>query len=146
MGPMTNQQRGATLLVSLIMLVVLTLFVISAINLTSVNLRIAGNMQIQKEIEAAAQIGIEKIITVPLTSNTTTVTPVLVYINNDKTTYYTANVSKTCIGTNISKDTDPTLLIYDSTWDVKSAVSDSRTGANTVIHQGVAAVAGGACP
>lgn len=145
MRPMTNQ-CGATLLVSLIMLVVLTLFVVSAINLTNVNLRIVGNMQIQKEIEAAAQIGIETIITLPLTSDTITVTDVSVDINHDGTTDYTAKVSKTCIGTNISKDTDPTLLIYDSTWDVKSAVTDSRTGANTVIHQGVAAVAGGACP
>lgn len=135
-------QRGATLLVSLIMLVVLTLFVISAINLTNVNLRIVGNMQIQKEIQAAAQQGIEKVISTSAMSTD----DVPVDINHDGTTDYTANVSKTCIGTNISKDTDPTLLIYDSIWDVKSAVSDPRTDASTVIHQGVAVLAGGACP
>lgn len=144
MKPM-SKQRGATLLVSLVMLVVLTLFVLSAINLTNVNLRIVGNMQIHKEIQAAAQMGIEKIIAVPLTTATTE-PDVPVDINNDGKTDYTAKVSKKCIGMKISKGTDPTVLIYDSTWDVRSEVNDTRTGAKTVVHQGVSVLAGGACP
>lgn len=141
MRPMTSQ-RGATLLVSLIMLVVLTLFVISAINLTNVNLRIVGNMQIQKEIEAAAQQAIEKVIS----TSAMTTGDVPVDINHDGTPDYSATVSKSCIGMKRSKDTDPTVFIYDSTWDVRSAVTDTRTSARTVIHQGVAVLAGGACP
>ena len=38
-------QRGATLLVALIMLVVLSLFVVSSMNTASTNLRVVGNMQ-----------------------------------------------------------------------------------------------------
>jgi len=55
-------QRGATLLISLIMLVILTLFAVSAINLSSVNLKIVGNMQAQKEMEAAGDEAIQQVI------------------------------------------------------------------------------------
>lgn len=144
MRPM-SKQRGATLLVSLVMLVVLTLFVLSAINLTNVNLRIVGNMQIHKEIQAAAQMGIEKTIAVPLTTATTE-PDVTVDINHDGVTDYTAKVTKKCLGMKRTPGTDPTVFIYDSTWDVRSEVNDPRTGAKTVIHQGVSVLAGGACP
>lgn len=57
-----NLQRGATLLISLIMLVILTLFAVSAINLSSVNLKIVGNMQAQKQMEAAGDQAIQQVI------------------------------------------------------------------------------------
>jgi len=41
-----KHQQGATLLVSLIILVVITMFAVTGINLSSVNLRIVGNAQI----------------------------------------------------------------------------------------------------
>ncbi|MFC3111358.1 PilX N-terminal domain-containing pilus assembly protein [Undibacterium arcticum] len=61
---MTNNQRqsGATLVVSLIMLVVLTLLVVSAIRFGNTNLRVAGNMQVQTEVAAVAQQAIEQVI------------------------------------------------------------------------------------
>jgi len=57
-----RKQRGAVLFVSLIMLVMLTLFALSSFNLSSINLRIAGNFQDQKRMEAVAQEAIERII------------------------------------------------------------------------------------
>lgn len=57
------KQRGATLLVAMIFLVVLTLIVISAIRTTNVNTRIVNNMQTQDEAEGAAQKTIEEAIT-----------------------------------------------------------------------------------
>jgi hypothetical protein len=60
-----QRQRGATLLVSLIMLVVLTLFAVAGFNLSSVNLRISGNFQDQKTREAAAQEAIEQALSTP---------------------------------------------------------------------------------
>ena len=56
------KQRGATLLVGMIMLVVLTLLVVFAIRSGNTNLKIAGNMQVQTEASAAVQQSIEKII------------------------------------------------------------------------------------
>lgn len=56
------RQKGATLLVGMIMLVVLTLLVVFAIRSGNTNLKIAGNMQSQVEASAAVQQSIEKIL------------------------------------------------------------------------------------
>lgn len=93
-----NKQRGATLIVGLVMLVVLTLLVVSAIRSSNINMRISGNMQAQEETSAAAQQAIEQVI-----STNFTVSPasqaIAVDINNDGATDFTANVSApTCTG------------------------------------------------
>jgi len=59
---MGNKQKGATLLVGMIMLVVLTLLVVFAIRSGNTNLKIAGNMQAQTEVSAATQQAIERVI------------------------------------------------------------------------------------
>lgn len=61
-----TSQGGATLLVSLIMLVMLTLFAISAMNSSTTNLKVVGNMQAQAEAAAAAQGAIETAISTPI--------------------------------------------------------------------------------
>src|SRR5439155_12558500 len=53
---------GATLAVSLIMLVLLTLIAVSAINSSTSNLRITGNMQTTDEARSAAKQGIETVL------------------------------------------------------------------------------------
>jgi Tfp pilus assembly protein PilV len=55
-----HHQAGITLVVSLIMLIVLTLLVVSAIRFSNINLRIAGNAQTQAEAEAATQVSLEQ--------------------------------------------------------------------------------------
>lgn len=55
-------QHGTALIVSLVMLVVMTLLAITSINMSTVNLRIVGNMQAQMEAEAAVQTAIEGVI------------------------------------------------------------------------------------
>lgn len=54
-----HAQRGATLVVVLIMLVILTLFAIAAVNLSSANLKVIGNMQARTAAEAAAAFAVE---------------------------------------------------------------------------------------
>jgi len=61
-GGARSSQRGATLLVTLIMLVVLTLFAVTGFNLSSVNLKIIGNFQQQKLTEATVQMAIEQLL------------------------------------------------------------------------------------
>ncbi|MDQ3197317.1 MAG: hypothetical protein M3Q32_13390, partial [Pseudomonadota bacterium] len=56
------RQQGSTLLVSLIMLIILTLFVVTAINVSNVNLKIVGNVQSKKTLEANAQQAIEQVL------------------------------------------------------------------------------------
>jgi hypothetical protein len=58
----TRNERGASLLVSMIMLIVLTLMVVFAIRSGNTNLRIAGNAQSQAEAGLATQEAIEQVI------------------------------------------------------------------------------------
>jgi len=55
-------QSGVTLVVSLIMLVVLTLLVVSAIRFGNINLKITQNAQVEAEATAAAQVAIEQMM------------------------------------------------------------------------------------
>lgn len=57
-----NPQSGMTLVIALVMLVVLTLLVVSAIRFGNINLRIAGNVQTETEAAAAAQVAVESTI------------------------------------------------------------------------------------
>ncbi|ADE12391.1 PilX N-terminal domain-containing pilus assembly protein [Sideroxydans lithotrophicus] len=93
-----HKQHGATLLVALVMLVVLTLLVVSAIRSSTTNLRVAGNMQMQGEATASAQQAIEQVISGNFTANPVSAV-IPVDINNSGTPQYTAAVSKpACTG------------------------------------------------
>lgn len=67
------KQRGATLMVSLVILVMLTLFAISMINSSSLGLRIVSNFQAQKVMEQGANEELENFIS--LSSNFNMSTP-----------------------------------------------------------------------
>jgi len=54
-----RRQRGATLIVTLVMLIMLTLFAISAMNTSTTNLQVIGNMQTRHEGLRATQEAIE---------------------------------------------------------------------------------------
>ncbi len=58
-------QRGATLIVALILLVLLTLFALSSLNSANTSLRVTGNMQAKTEALNAAQEAIETVISTP---------------------------------------------------------------------------------
>ncbi|HZN86576.1 MAG TPA: PilX N-terminal domain-containing pilus assembly protein, partial [Burkholderiales bacterium] len=60
------RQRGATLVIALIMLVLLTLFAVSSMNTANTNLRVVGNMQSRNEALYAAQETLETVISTPL--------------------------------------------------------------------------------
>jgi hypothetical protein len=60
-----RRQRGATLIVTLIMLIMLTLFAISAMNTSTTNLQVVGNMQTRHEGLRATQEAIEAVISTP---------------------------------------------------------------------------------
>jgi len=93
-----SAQRGAALFISLIMLVVITLFVLSAINMSTVNLRITANSQARSEGVAAAQQAIEQVISKDFTATPQAAT-VAVSLRNDqtKTDYTVAVATPTCL-------------------------------------------------
>jgi Tfp pilus assembly protein PilX len=57
-----RRQHGMTLVIALVMLVVLSLLVVSAIRFGSINLKISGNAQAEVEATAAAQLAVEQTI------------------------------------------------------------------------------------
>ena len=60
-----RSQRGTTLIIALIMLVLLTLFAVSSFNTANTNLKVVGNMQQKSEALNAAQQAIETVMSTP---------------------------------------------------------------------------------
>jgi Tfp pilus assembly protein PilX len=133
-------QHGMTLVVSLIMLVVLTLFVVSAIRLSTANLRTVGNMQAHNEAAAASERAIEDLMssTTPFTAPATVTSPVTVNVN--KTDYSVAVATPVCVKTvpvtgNSYDNTG--LALQDTYWDVQATATNANSGASVTTHQGV---------
>jgi len=140
-------QRGATLVVGLIMLVLLTLVMTSAYMLSSGNLKAVGNMQFRDEAIAATNAAIEQIISSDFTTLPVSST-ILVDIDQDGTDDYSVAVqTPVCIQAvpisggvaNLSGVTSgvPSSTDYNSVWDVEARVNSTTTGAAVIIRQGV---------
>lgn len=69
MNGLANRQRGIVLILSLIMLVVLTLLAVSAIRLSTVNLRTVANAQSRNEAMSTAQRTIDLVLSSNFTDN-----------------------------------------------------------------------------
>lgn len=143
-----HRQRGATLIVSLIMLVVLTLLAVSGMRSSNVNTRIAGNMQVQEEAMESAQQAIEESIS---NSNFTRVTPATQTVGPYTVTF----AAPICQSATAVRKNDPGLpadgsclgnagasYCYWTTWEVAASAVDNKTGVTTSIHQGVSKLVG----
>ena len=97
------RQCGATLLISLVMLVVLTLFALTGFNLSSVNLKIAGNFQQQRFVEATIQQAIEQFVSLPNgfsatpAGQTYTVNGLTVTVSAPQCNYYTTSAGDSAV-------------------------------------------------
>lgn len=67
MSRVLHRQSGVTLVVTMVMLVLLTLFVLAGIRLANVNLRITGNFQWQKQTELMTDSAIEQLVSTTAT-------------------------------------------------------------------------------
>lgn len=130
-----HNQLGATLITALVFLLIMTLFAVSSFNMSTVNFRVVGNMQAQRQVDAAVQDAIEQTISsmaqFTLTPSTSTVSTPLgtvtvnapVCIDSRTATGYSAVVTD--------------IIPEDNTWEVSASFTDPVTGAESVIHQGV---------
>jgi Tfp pilus assembly protein PilX len=149
-----SHQRGATLLVTLIMLVVLTLFAVTAFNLSSVNLKIVGNFQSQKEADATAQQALAHIISAVGIFETPAVTNLC--IPGGTTPPCAANQQNvtidrpTCNYTTAARGYTKVLgqlTPEDTNWDIRASFTDTVTNAKVAMVQGVAVrMLAGNCP
>jgi hypothetical protein len=149
---MIHSQRGATLAVGLIMLVLITVLVTSAFNLSTTNLAAVGNMQFRDEAIAGANKAIEQVLSSPFTDSPAG-QAINVDIDNDDTPDYEVVFSApTCVSdseivvngaalSSLSLGSSFAVAgstFYDTIWDLSASVTDaSRSGASVQIHQGV---------
>jgi len=152
-------QRGVTLVVGLVMLVVITLMVTSAFMLSTSNLKAVANVQFRDEAVAAANVAIEKVVG-DLFVGGTKVPPaaqvIPIDLNNDGVTDYQASVaSATCVradpelpsGTSTPGSGSSVTLVlpggppitYSTVWEIATNVTDPMSGASVVVRQGVRA-------
>lgn len=157
-------QRGVTLLVTMIMLVMLTLFVVSAIRIANVNLRITGNYQWHKEMEMQADSALEQVI-----SNVASFTGSAVQAGTaaaqDICTDGTVVASGGCAVANPAIGTvsmprctasQPAsgytkklgeLTPDDNDWTIKAQLTDSVSGAKVTVYRGITVrMLAGNCP
>ncbi|GBG13881.1 uncharacterized protein NMK_1433 [Novimethylophilus kurashikiensis] len=142
-----RSNTGATLVIALVMLIVLTVIVVSAIRISSVNLRIAGNMQTIANVTASAQQGIDTFIatstnftaapstntTIPVSTSGVTVTvkpPKCINTYTDAGYDYEFSAGG-AVGDTSSSAPQSTM------WDIYATATDSLTNASITVHQGV---------
>lgn len=150
--PSAARQRGATLVVSLIMLVILTLFAVSGFNMSSINLRITGNYQNQRMMDQVVQQAVEQVIS---STGTFTAPATSTICVNGSGGYCTGgfNVSigaATCkyttTATGYTKKVGE-LTPEDTDWEFRAEATDSLSGAKSAIVQGVRVrMLAGNCP
>lgn len=136
-----QQQRGISLVMALIMLIVLTLTAISSTSSVNSGLRIAGNMQTQDEVLTAAQIAIDDQLS--SLANFTTAIDRSIEVDIDRNggiDYIVELAAPICISTALGQQ-DSYQLSNSSPnktyWEVRADVTDARTGATATVYQGV---------
>lgn len=153
------RQRGATLVISIVMLVVITLFVISAIKLSNVNLRIVGNYQWQKQMEVLTDSAIEQVISLVGSFSATAATADICQngtvvaagscdaLTNPKVGSVTApQCSASRVATGYTKKLGE-IAPEDNDWIITAATEDSVSRAKVTIQRGVTVrMLAGNCP
>lgn len=142
-----SSQRGATLIIGLIMMLLITLIVTAAFSLSSSNLKSVGNMQVREEAIAAANQAAEKLISSTFTSALGSQS-FTVDINKDGIDDYTVAVAvPTCNRALQATATPPSDVelgsemssgsTWNTEWDIDATVTDSVSGASVRVRQGV---------
>ncbi|MDC8445335.1 MAG: pilus assembly PilX N-terminal domain-containing protein [Nitrosomonas sp.] len=143
-------QKGATLMVGLIMLVMITLLMVSAFTLSGNNLKAVGNMQYRNEAIAAANLAIEQTINLNYAAIDPANYPTLIDIDidQDNAVDYTVTIpAPVCISArpapvdlltlsgvnaNIQNSND-----YLTLWEIRADAASASTGASVVARQGI---------
>jgi PilX N-terminal len=160
-GAGRHNQHGATLLIGLIMLVLLTLHALAAYTTSTVQLRIAGNMQEKQEAQAAAGLAVGQVLSSTdfiVKAGEVAATPLDIDVNGDGAGDYQVTVTPTCTAAKPLRaaDLDPGVpedfqcmagtafqgmpLCVTSHWNLQAiaipAMGTAATGVTAEINQG----------
>jgi len=116
-------QRGAALIVGLIMLVLITLMLITALNIGTANFRSVTNMQFREEAIAAANQAIEQVISSPFAAAPAAET-IYIDLDDDSTNDYVVTIAQPiCVSASQASSPPPSSIALgptmslDSTWN-----------------------------
>ena len=128
-----HRERGTALVVSLIMLVLITLLVMTALNVASSNFRAVSNTQFHDEAINAANAAIQQVISSPFTGDPTA-EDINVDLDNDGTTDYIVNIAEPqCIFADAAGEAEassvglpPAMTVasnWNTVWDIDATVA-----------------------
>ena len=143
-GATSRSQRGAALVISLIMLALITLLVITALNLGSSGFRAVSNTQFRDEAIAASNFAIQQVISSPFTL-APTAEEINVDIDNDGDTDYIVNIAQPqCIYASQASSSDPSSVglppamtvapTWNTVWDVDASVAPANNVAQAAVR------------
>lgn len=131
-------QRGVILMISLIMLVIITLFVLSSINLGKTDLKLITRLQNRRAVEAAAQQAIAQVAS----NSSNFATAGVGAIAGDSDINGTGVIVATPVCLQASPawgyDLNNPLTPQNTVWDVHASARDRASRANVpvVVHEG----------
>jgi PilX N-terminal len=156
-----NDQHGATLLVGLIMLVLMTLHALAAYTISTAQLRIVGNMQSRQDAQAAANLALGQVLSSSefiMKPHAVAAPSLDIDVNGDNASDYRVTVTPTCAAVTPlrARDLDPGVpedfqcmagtafggasLCATSHWNLQAvaitAPGAAATGVTTEINQG----------
>lgn len=149
--PARTRQAGATLVVGLIMLVLITLMLIAALSLATANFQTVGNMQFRDEAIAAANKGIQQVVGSPFTVNPAAQTIYVDFDNSSPPTndYRVDIATPVCVSATLAAATDPSSVslgptmsaeaTWNTVWDIAATVTSATNvgGAAVAVRSGV---------
>lgn len=144
-----RRQRGAALVVSLVMLVLITLLVLAALSLGTANFRSVSNTQFREQAISAANVAIQQRVSsnfnIDALGETTSTIPV--DLNQDGTDEFAVEVTPVCISAEVAESADPSSVslpvsmsaptTWNTVWDLAAEVDDQQTGTAVEVHAGV---------
>lgn len=167
-SPVANAQYGFVLFTVLMMIVLLSLAVVSALNLSLSSLGVVKNQNASVAAQTAAQSAIETVISSPAfvaDPASIAATPVSIDTNGDAVADYTVTLSASCvavrpvlqselnttiandlpcvqggaaINTGIQMAANTASLCSATQWNIRGIATSASTGARAEVNQGVA--------
>ena len=138
-----GRQRGSVLIVCLVMLVLVTLFALTSVNSSVVNLKIIGNSQSLKSLESSTLQAIEQVIGSLASFQAPAAQTVTV--NN----YSIAVTAPTCLASAPAEGYSALSAVSpdDTYWELQATATDPASAATVAMSQGVKIrLNAGSCP
>jgi hypothetical protein len=128
-----RSEAGATLVVSLIMLALITLMIIGALAIGSANFRTVTNMQFRDEAIAAANKAIDQVLSSPF-ETAPAAEDIEIDLDNDGSSDYEVHIDEPqCIRATVAQTTAPSSMSlppamgsassWNTVWDIRATVA-----------------------